>query len=86
MPVFTRSRIADREMFERYVGRLLERLRLQADGRIVDLTPVFDQLVRWNNSCSRNPTACKEISDEARGLQPEEYLFALRVYSSLRIV
>jgi cytochrome P450 len=43
MPTFTRSQIADRDMFEKHVQRFLK--RLPSDGRTTDLGPLFDQLV-----------------------------------------
>lgn len=43
MPTFTRSRIADRDFFDRHFGRFLD--GLPKDGTAVDLKPLFEELV-----------------------------------------
>jgi cytochrome P450 len=44
-PTFMRSQIADRVVFEGFVGRFLE--MLDGEGKVVDLQPLFDRLVSW---------------------------------------
>lgn len=44
-PTFLRSQIADRVVFEGFVGRLLQ--MLDGKGAVVDLQPLFNRLVSW---------------------------------------
>jgi cytochrome P450 len=52
MPVFSRSQIANREMFERHFAKFLERLQGCGD-ETVDLKPMFDELVCTEGSIWR---------------------------------
>ncbi|KAF2750981.1 cytochrome P450 [Sporormia fimetaria CBS 119925] len=47
-PAFTRTNIADREMFEVHVERLFD--LLPEDGEVVDLQPLFDKLILDSSS------------------------------------
>jgi hypothetical protein len=44
MPVFAKAQIADREMFEKHVLGLLQ--KIEGHEETVDLKPLFEELVR----------------------------------------